>query len=219
MTWFKVDDKLHSHPKTTGVSLAALGLWAVAGSWCGDHLTDGRVPLHMIPLLSRGVPALADELVVARLWVRVKDGYKFHDWDAYQPSSKEVAKLREARAAAGRKGGLARAKTHSKRASKSVASARAPASEATKQNPTPSRPSSSYEEERDGGPPLRAGSPVPSRASPPYGDEDPRVIAADQQRLIDLAADREREQAEEAERAVIGGQLVRDELARRRAAK
>lgn len=140
MTWFKVDDKLHSHPKTTGASLAALGLWTVAGSWCGDHTTDGRVPLHMVPLLSRGAVELADELVDVGLWVRVKDGYKFHDWLAYQPSSKDVAKLREARAAAGRKGGINKAKRASKTASKSLANARAPASLANKQTPTPTRP-------------------------------------------------------------------------------
>lgn len=41
MAWFKVDDKLHSHPKLYRASLRAMGLWVLAGSWCSDQLTDG----------------------------------------------------------------------------------------------------------------------------------------------------------------------------------
>jgi hypothetical protein len=121
MVWFKVDDKLHSHPKTSNASLAAMGLWTVAGSWCGDHTTDGRVPAAMIPSLSRGAVELADELVAAGLWVRVKDGYRFHQWLADRdgtkrnPSKKEVEQARAQKAAAGRKGGLASGITRSKR--------------------------------------------------------------------------------------------------------
>lgn len=82
MTWFKVDDTLHSHPKAAAASLAALGLWTVAGSWSGNHLTDGFVPDHMIPLLSRGQSELARELVAAGLWRRARGGYQFHQWAA-----------------------------------------------------------------------------------------------------------------------------------------
>lgn len=120
MVWFKVDDKLHSHPKTSNASLAAMGLWAVAGSWCGDHTTDGRIPATMIPSLSRGAVELADELVAAGLWVRAKDGYRFHQWLADRdgtkrnPSKKEVEELRAKKADAGRKGGVASGKTRSR---------------------------------------------------------------------------------------------------------
>lgn len=82
MTWFKVDDSLHSHPKQTAASLAAIGLWTVAGSWSANHLTDGFVPDHQIPSLSRGQVELAKELVSAGLWRRAKGGYQFHEWDA-----------------------------------------------------------------------------------------------------------------------------------------
>lgn len=82
MVWFKVDDRFHSHPKPAAASLAAIGLWTMAGSWSGEHLQDGFVPDHVIPSLSRGQVELADELVTARLWRRVRGGYRFHEWDA-----------------------------------------------------------------------------------------------------------------------------------------
>ncbi|MEV1245153.1 hypothetical protein [Nonomuraea sp. NPDC049750] len=82
MTWFKVDDSFNSHPKQTAASLSAVGLWAVAGSWSAKHLTDGFVPDHQIPSLSRGQIELAKELVRAGLWRRTKGGYQFHEWEA-----------------------------------------------------------------------------------------------------------------------------------------
>jgi len=120
MVWFKVDDKLHSHPKAVAASLAALGLWTVAGSWAGDHTTDGDVPESMVWLLSRGATELADELVKCGLWRRTKSGYRFHEWEAdgdgsaRNPSSKAVAEGRRKKAEAGRKGGLASGKARSK---------------------------------------------------------------------------------------------------------
>lgn len=96
MTWYKVDDSFHSHPKATATSLAALGLWVVAGSWSGNHLTDGFVPDHVVRLLSRGSDELAGELVSAGLWKRTKGGYQFHDWDTYQPTKAGVLRERAA---------------------------------------------------------------------------------------------------------------------------
>lgn len=120
MTWFKVDDRLHAHPKALATPLAALGLWTVAGSWSSDHLTDGFMPDHVIPLLSRGTSELADELVAAGLWRRVRGGYRFHQWhensdgSRRNPTKKEVEELRRTRAEAGRKGGLSSRNTRSK---------------------------------------------------------------------------------------------------------
>lgn len=80
MPFFPVDDKFHAHPKSQAASLAALGLWVVAGSWCNDQTTDGRIPDHMIPVLTRGQAELADELVDAGLWRRKGSGYRFHQY-------------------------------------------------------------------------------------------------------------------------------------------
>src|SRR3990172_9012834 len=61
MPWFTIDDKWHSHPKVIGLSLAAAGLWAKAGSWCNDQLTDGRISLAAVKVLG-GNTKLAAEL-------------------------------------------------------------------------------------------------------------------------------------------------------------
>ena len=94
MPWFRIDDGFHSHPKVLATSLAARGLWATAGSWSSDHLTDGFVPDHALAPLG-GTPELADELVTAGLWRRRKSGYQFHDWLDKNPSRKAVENERK----------------------------------------------------------------------------------------------------------------------------
>jgi hypothetical protein len=96
MTWFKVDDSFHSHPKVLAAEPAALGLWVVAGAWCSANLTDGFVPDHVLPRLLPDAAQLAEKLATCRLWRRAKGGYRFHDWSDYNPSSDEVNKEREA---------------------------------------------------------------------------------------------------------------------------
>lgn len=99
--WFKVDDSFHSHPKAMAVSLAALGLWTVAGSWSGDHLTDGFVPDHMVAALARGQAQLVDELINAGLWKRTKGGYRFHQWDERNPTKSVAIASAEKKASGG----------------------------------------------------------------------------------------------------------------------
>jgi hypothetical protein len=107
MTWFKVDDKFHSHPKAMATSLAALGLWTVAGSWSSDHHSDGVLPDYVVRSLSRGESSLADELVTAGLWRRTKGGYRFHQWDAdgdgspRNPTREEAMTMRANKASGG----------------------------------------------------------------------------------------------------------------------
>lgn len=96
MAWFKVDDKLHSHPKRHKAGNAAMGLWVAAGSWSSDQLTDGHIPKHMLPSL--GKPAEARALVDAGLWNidPDDDGWRFHDWQDQNPTRSEVRAAREA---------------------------------------------------------------------------------------------------------------------------
>lgn len=96
MTWFKVDDSFHSHPKVLASSPGALGLWVVAGAWCGANLTDGFVPAHALTRLLPDSAELAEELCTVGLWKRSKGGYRFHDWDDYNPNSSDVKKERDA---------------------------------------------------------------------------------------------------------------------------
>ena len=50
MTWFYVDDNFSTHPKCIGISMEAVGVWTMAGTWCARHLTDGYIRL----VVSRG---------------------------------------------------------------------------------------------------------------------------------------------------------------------
>ncbi|CAM3740231.1 hypothetical protein ACXYTP_19235 [Tsukamurella ocularis] len=90
MVWFKVDDALHSHPKARRAGLAAIGLWALAGSHCMAYLTDGYVERWVVESWPDGV-ALAGRLVDAGLWDTHPDGgWMFHDWRLYQPTKAQV---------------------------------------------------------------------------------------------------------------------------------
>lgn len=95
--WFKVDDDLAFHPKVLAAGLPAMGLWVRAGAWAGRHLTDGFVPADMLPALG-STRRQANALVKAGLWSVEPDGYRFHDWQQYQPSRAKVEAEREATA-------------------------------------------------------------------------------------------------------------------------
>ena len=84
MPWFKVDDGFHGHPKVVELSLAAVGIWSLAGSWCAKYLTDGLIGLRAIERMG-GNEALAHELVAHGLWLQVAEGFVFKDWAEYQP--------------------------------------------------------------------------------------------------------------------------------------
>lgn len=95
MPWFKVDDKFHSHPKVMELSTGAVGLWALAGAWCADYLTDGSVRRGQIRRLG-GSESEAEELVSSGLWIATDEGYAFRDWHDYQPTREAVEAEREA---------------------------------------------------------------------------------------------------------------------------
>lgn len=100
MTWFKVDDKLHDHRKAAAAGVEAMGLWVLAGSWCGDNLTDGFVPCRVVTRWSPKGVKLGHALVEAGLWlVSDKDGepgWQFHEWLQSNPSREKVLAERAA---------------------------------------------------------------------------------------------------------------------------
>ncbi|MGH3882878.1 MAG: hypothetical protein ACRDRC_05675, partial [Pseudonocardiaceae bacterium] len=122
MPWFKVDDSLAFHRKTVAAGVSAMGLWVRAGSWCAQTLTDGFVPEHMVPALADDDASLAESLVEAGLWRRVKGGYKFHEWAERQPSRQSIENRRAVRAAAGRNGGVRSGQVRRAKGSKPEAS-------------------------------------------------------------------------------------------------
>lgn len=121
MPWFKVDDGFYDHPKVVELSLAAVGLWTLAGSYCAKHLTDGRLTRRTVGRLS-GTDALVTELTDAGLWHEVVDekfDLEFNDWTDYQPTrlsvvtEREAARVRVAALRASRKGTSQEAKAKS----------------------------------------------------------------------------------------------------------
>lgn len=102
MSWFKVDDHFHSHPKVRGLDMASRGLWVTAGAWCASYLTDGELSERDVKALG-GTRRQAEKLVAAGLWTLVDDApgarrYAFHDWAEFQPTRADVsAKRQEAR--------------------------------------------------------------------------------------------------------------------------
>lgn len=114
MTWFKVDDKLHSHRKVAalGNDVGALALWTIAGSWSADHLTDGFVPAYMIqkllPIAKSKQNRMVFALVSVGLWTpftkevdgKSEEGWLFHGWNerGRQPTSEQILADRDANA-------------------------------------------------------------------------------------------------------------------------
>lgn len=120
MPWFKCDDKLHDHRKTRIAGKSAMGLWVIAGTWSADQLTDGFIPESV--MLRWGTRSDAAKLVKAGLWfadeLDGEQGWRFHDWDDYQPTKARREATSEARRAAGAAGGRASADTKRQASSK-----------------------------------------------------------------------------------------------------
>lgn len=96
MPWFRIDDTFPHHAKVIAAGNAAIGLWARAGAWSMQQLTDGFIPDHVIASL--GTRTEARRLVTVGLWVSEDGGYRFHQWAPRQPSRDQVLAEREAAA-------------------------------------------------------------------------------------------------------------------------
>ena len=98
MPWFRVDDTLHSHPKTRRAGLPALGLWVISGSYSCQYITEGFVPDWFVSAQKSG-HRMARILVGSGLWERAErdgeSGYLFHDWGHFQMTKEDVLADRE----------------------------------------------------------------------------------------------------------------------------
>lgn len=89
MPWFRLDDRLHCHPKWVKCSHRARSLWSSAASWAGGQGADGIVPRHMLATWGNTVRD-AHELESAGLWDAHDDGWVFHNWADFQPTAEQV---------------------------------------------------------------------------------------------------------------------------------
>jgi hypothetical protein len=93
VTWFKVDDGLNAHRKVRKLrkshrskvrDVSPMGLWVLAGSWCGAHSATGFIASDVLEDWDDDFQILASRLVDAGLWIEATEdgeaGYRFHDW-------------------------------------------------------------------------------------------------------------------------------------------
>jgi hypothetical protein len=107
MSWFKVEDGFHSHPKVRQAGNAAVGLWLRCATYSAHYLTDGYVEESVAR--QYGTRREIERLVTSQLWVANGSGFVIPDYLEYNPSAAEVIKRRADWSEAKRAGGEARA--------------------------------------------------------------------------------------------------------------
>jgi hypothetical protein len=90
VTWFRVDDGFHDHPKTWDAPDCAISLWTRAGAYSSAKGLGGYVPAGMCARWTEDPERAIAELLRRRLWTRTKGGYQFHDWTDRNPSVEEA---------------------------------------------------------------------------------------------------------------------------------
>lgn len=100
MAWWKGDDKSHTNPKLRMAECEGAGLHFFAISWSASTETDGKVPAHVVPMLSPELSAkrraaVVKRLVDAGLWHEIKEGYQINDYLKYNPSHAQLEARRE----------------------------------------------------------------------------------------------------------------------------
>lgn len=141
MTWFKVCDQSTFHPKVMAAGNEAWGAFTRMGSYSAAHNTEGKV----MPTIATSIASkkVLQKLIEVGL-LHFEDGqYIIHDYLDYNPTAEQVRSKREARAEAGRKGGLNSAQAKQKSKGQAIAST----NDEAKSNPDPTRPTLSYDNE------------------------------------------------------------------------
>ena len=80
MTFFPVPDEFYRDLLYLGWSAEEYALWAIAGSWSADRLTDGLVPTAALALFPTFASSAADALVARGIWKRARGGYQYATW-------------------------------------------------------------------------------------------------------------------------------------------
>lgn len=97
VTWFRLEDSFHQHPKVVIAGNAAVGLWVRCGTYSAQYLTDGHVPLEIAHAYGR--PREIGKLLEARLWTpNGDDGFVIPDFLQFNPERAEVLRRRVAAA-------------------------------------------------------------------------------------------------------------------------
>jgi hypothetical protein len=140
VTWYRLDDKSAFHRKVLKAGNEAWGAHCRAGAVSSAEETDGRITLETC--LAIAPLRVWTKLIGAGLVDRIEGStdLQLHDFLDWNPSAEEVRSKREARAAAGHRGGIRSGQRRSK--AEAIASPR-PSNclpVASPQNEPPSRP-------------------------------------------------------------------------------
>jgi hypothetical protein len=142
VSWFRVDDKAAFHRKVLKAGNEAFGALVRMGCWASDHLTDGHIPRETAELIAP--PQVIAILCLQGFLEPLQNDFVIHDFLDYNPSAAEVEELRaerrEAKAKAGKAGGLASGRSRrSKNEAVCFPSASVLLEANAKQNEAPSR--------------------------------------------------------------------------------
>lgn len=116
MTWTKLDDSFWANPKVTAAGNEAAGAYVRMLSYCGQHLTDGRVPEGVARFIAK--PKTIARMEEFSLIVRNGSGYLIPDYLEFNPARAEVESKKAVRAEAGRRGGIASGRSRTKQKAK-----------------------------------------------------------------------------------------------------
>lgn len=93
MTWAKLDDRFHSHPKVEQASLAAVGLYCKALSYAACYETDGHIPEAWVRKQRNS--AAVRQLLELGMWEECPDGCIIRDFLDFNPSKAELSESRK----------------------------------------------------------------------------------------------------------------------------
>lgn len=96
MSWFKLDDQGHDHPKVLRAGNEAFGAWCRAGQWSSKHLTEGVIPREVA--LTIAPLKVWSRLLSVGLLDEHPDGWAIHDFLTYNPTSEQVRSERARKA-------------------------------------------------------------------------------------------------------------------------
>ena len=96
MSWFKLDDQGHDHPKVLRAGNEAYGAWCRAGQWSSKHLTEGVIPREVA--LTIAPLKVWSRLLSVGLLEEHPDGWVIHDFLTYNPTSEHVRSERARKA-------------------------------------------------------------------------------------------------------------------------
>ena len=114
MAWTRIDDGFRTNVKIRKAGPDGVLLYLYGLIYCNTSLTDGYIDDVFLPQIyadafCRTPKITTQKLVDCGLWIRMEGGYQVNDFLEYNFSKEEVEKRRQARSAAGRKGGLSKA--------------------------------------------------------------------------------------------------------------